>query len=271
MIDFEYVFIYYLIINYKGVSKMLTAERHQIILESLTKQGVVNLQGLVELTGSSESTIRRDLVNLENQGLLKRIHGGATLPYSKVEEPDLQYKSEKKLKEKQEIAKYAASIIRDGECIYLDAGSTVAQMMPFLTEKKIVIVTNGFMHIDHLTSAGITTYFLGGLIKPNTRAVVGSVAQESLKKYRFDRCFLGINGVDPAFGYTTPDPEEGVLKSMASRLSEKTYILADSSKFGETFFSQVADIEEATIITDLQEAELLNTYREKTDVKVVTT
>ncbi|MGN1400264.1 MAG: DeoR/GlpR family DNA-binding transcription regulator [Bacillus sp. (in: firmicutes)] len=250
---------------------MLTAERHHIILESLTKHGVVDLQGLVNQTGSSESTIRRDLAHLEKQGLLKRIHGGATLPYSKVDEPNIQDKSAKHLGGKRVIAEAAAEMILDGDCIYLDAGSTVAQMLPYLAEKRIVVVTNGLMHIDALSASSITTYLLGGRIKPNTRAVVGSVAQESLKKYRFDRCFLGTNGVDLKFGFTTPDPEEGVLKHIASEMSERTFVLADRSKFGETFFSQVADIEEATIITDHQDKELIEKYREKTDVKVVTT
>ena len=83
---------------------MLTAERHQIILGSLSRNGVVDLQSLVSQTGSSESTIRRDLAQLENQGLLKRIHGGATLPYSKGDEPDMKDKSAKNLQEKKAIA-----------------------------------------------------------------------------------------------------------------------------------------------------------------------
>ncbi len=249
---------------------MLTAERHQIILGSLSRNGVVDLQSLVSQTGSSESTIRRDLAQLENQGLLKRIHGGATLPYSKVDEPDMKDKSAKNLQEKKAIAEYAAQTISDGDSIYLDAGSTVAEMLPFLKDKKIVVVTNGLMHLEALNAAGITTYVLGGRMKHNTSAIVGSVAQESLKKYRFDRCFLGMNGIDLKLGFTTPDPEEGVLKHIAIEVSEKAFVLADRSKFSETFFSKAADLGEATIITDLADEQLLQRYREKTEMKVVT-
>lgn len=249
---------------------MITAERHHIILDLLTRNGVVDLQSLVQRTKSSESTIRRDLALLEEQGLLKRIHGGATLPYSKIDEPNLQDKSSKNLHDKQLIAQAAASMIHDGDCIYLDAGTTVSEMIPFFNTKNIVIVTNGVMHVDALASANITTYLIGGRIKTNTKAIVGSVAQENLKKYRFDKCFLGINGINTKYGFTTPDPEEAILKKIAMDLAEETFVLADKSKFTETFFAKVADIETANIITANVDNEAISEYLEKTNMKVVT-
>ncbi|MGN1396245.1 MAG: DeoR/GlpR family DNA-binding transcription regulator [Lactococcus garvieae] len=249
---------------------LLTTERHRIILELLSKQGIVSLKTIVQQTKSSESTIRRDLAFLEDNGLLRRVHGGARLPQSKFDEPTMQDKSDKSLVEKKAIAKSAVDTICDGDCVYLDAGTTVAHMLPFLVEKKIIVVTNGLMHIEALTNANIPTYLLGGRIKANTKAIVGSVAQESLKKYRFDKCFIGMNGVDLERGYTTPDPEESILKSIAMELSEEAFVLVDHTKFGGTFFSKVADIHEATIITDNNDEMLLNQYKEKTKVKVVT-
>ena len=102
---------------------------------------------------------------MEELGHLKRIHGGATLPTSKIDEPNMQDKSSKNLQDKRLIAQAAASLIRDGDCIYLDAGTTVSEMIPFLTDKKVVIVTNGLMHVDALASANITTYLIGGRIQ----------------------------------------------------------------------------------------------------------
>lgn len=249
---------------------MITAERHHIILDLLSRNGVVDLQNLLQRTKASESTIRRDLAILEEQGLLKRIHGGATLPYSKIDEPTMQDKSSKNLHDKQTIAEYAASLVRDGDCIYLDAGTTVSEMIPSLINKKIVIVTNGMMHADALASAKITTYLIGGRIKENTKAIVGSVAQENLKQYRFDKCFLGMNGIDAKFGFTTPDPEEAILKKIAIELAEEAYVLADKSKFTETFFAKVANVEQATIITSNVEQSLVQQYVEITNMKVVT-
>ncbi|MEK4759900.1 DeoR/GlpR family DNA-binding transcription regulator [Viridibacillus sp. FSL E2-0187] len=249
---------------------MITAERHHIILDLLTRNGVVDLQNLVQRTKSSDSTIRRDLALLEEQGLLKRIHGGATLPYSKIDEPNIQEKSSKNLHDKQLIAEAAASMIRDGDCIYLDAGTTISEMIPFLINKKIAVVTNGLMHVDALTSANITTYVIGGRIKANTKAIVGSVAQENLKQYRFDKCFLGMNGIDIKFGFSTPDPEEAVLKKLAIELAEESFVLADKSKFKETFFAKVAEIENAGIITTNLDNEAMKKFAEKTNMKVVT-
>ncbi|QOV13348.1 DeoR/GlpR family DNA-binding transcription regulator [Viridibacillus arvi] len=249
---------------------MITAERHHIILDLLSRNGVVDLQNLVQRTKSSDSTIRRDLALLEEQGLLKRIHGGATLPYSKIDEPNIQEKSSKNLHEKQLIAEAAASMIRDGDCIYLDAGTTISEMIPFLINKKIAVVTNGLMHVDALTSANITTYVIGGRIKANTKAIVGSVAQENLKQYRFDKCFLGMNGIDIKFGFSTPDPEEAVLKKLAIELAEESFVLADKSKFKETFFAKVAEIENAGIITTNLDNEAMKKFAEKTNMKVVT-
>lgn len=228
------------------------------------------MQNLVQRTKSSDSTIRRDLALLEEQGLLKRIHGGATLPYSKIDEPNIQEKSSKNLHDKQLIAEAAASMIRDGDCIYLDAGTTISEMIPFLINKKIAVVTNGLMHVDALTSANITTYVIGGRIKANTKAIVGSVAQENLKQYRFDKCFLGMNGIDIKFGFSTPDPEEAVLKKLAIELAEESFVLADKSKFKETFFAKVAEIENAGIITTNLDNEAMKKFAEKTNMKVVT-
>lgn len=228
------------------------------------------MQNLVQRTKSSDSTIRRDLALLEEQGLLKRIHGGATLPYSKIDEPNIQEKSSKNLHDKQLIAEAAASMIRDGDCIYLDAGTTISEMIPFLINKKIAVVTNGLMHVDALTSANITTYVIGGRIKANTKAIVGSVAQENLKQYRFDKCFLGMNGIDIKFGFSTPDPEEAVLKKLAIELAEESFVLADKSKFKETFFAKVAEIENAGIITTNLDNEAMKKFSEKTNMKVVT-
>ncbi|MEH6940562.1 DeoR/GlpR family DNA-binding transcription regulator [Bacillus sp. JJ722] len=249
---------------------MLTTERHHIILELLSEHGVVDLQTLVYKTDSSESTVRRDLALLEGQGLLRRIHGGATLPYSKVDEPNMKDKSAKNRHDKKAIAELAASCIHDGDCIYLDAGSTVAEMVPFLANKKIVIVTNGLMHVEALTTANIPTYIIGGKIKSNTNAIVGSVAIDNLKQYRFDKSFLGMNGVTVQSGFTTPDPEEAALKKVAISLSETSYVLADRTKFKETFFAKVADVEEAVIITSNLDPTLRKDFEAKTNLKVVT-
>jgi len=253
-----------------GVLLLLTQERHQLILQRLNEKEIVKLQELVELTHSSESTIRRDLVVLEEQNYIKRVHGGASLVKGTNQEQGFVEKSTKNLQEKKQIAEYAAALIQDGECIYLDAGTTTFQMIPFLASKEIIIVTNGLTHIDALLERGIKTYLLGGLIKSKTSALIGRGAIESMDKYRFDKSFMGVNGIHLQYGYTTPDPEEAIIKTKAIQLSREAYILADSSKFGDVTFAKVNDLQEATVITTEGDDELLSPYQTKTTIKVVT-
>lgn len=249
---------------------MLTPERHRIILQLLKEKNIVKIQEIMELTDSSESTIRRDLSLLEEQKFLKRIHGGASRLQGKLQEPSMVEKSSKNLQEKRLIAKYAASLVEEGDSIYLDAGSTVIEMIEFLTQKNIVVVTNGFMHLKPLLNKGISTYLIGGLAKPNTNAFIGRGALASLDLYRFDKCFMGVNGIHPQFGFTTPDQEEAMVKQKAISLSREAYVLADNTKFAEISFAKIADIHEASIITNELEDETEAQYVNKTTIKVVT-
>jgi DeoR family transcriptional regulator, fructose operon transcriptional repressor len=249
---------------------VLTPERHRIILQLLKEKNIVKIQEVMDLTKSSESTIRRDFSLLEEQRFLKRIHGGASRLQGKLQEPSMIEKSSKNLQEKRQIAKYAAGLVEEGDTIYLDAGSTVREMIEFLPNKNIVVVTNGLMHLSPLLNKGISTYLIGGLIKPNTNAFIGRGALASLDLYRFDKCFMGINGIHPQLGFTTPDQEEAMVKQKAISLSREAYILADHTKFAEISFAKIADIHEAAIITNDLEDETLEQYRNKTSIKVVT-
>jgi DeoR family transcriptional regulator, fructose operon transcriptional repressor len=249
---------------------VLTPERHRIILQLLKEKSIVKIQEVMDLTKSSESTIRRDFSLLEEQRFLKRIHGGASRLQGKLQEPSMIEKSSKNLQEKRQIAKYAAELVEEGDTIYLDAGSTVMEMIEFLPNKNIVVVTNGLMHLSPLLNKGISTYLIGGLIKPNTNAFIGRGALASLDLYRFDKCFMGINGIHPQLGFTTPDQEEAMVKQKAISLSREAYILADNTKFAEISFAKIADIHEAAIITNDLEDETQDQYRNKTSIKVVT-
>jgi DeoR family transcriptional regulator, fructose operon transcriptional repressor len=249
---------------------VLTPERHRIILQLLKEKSIVKIHEVMELTNSSESTIRRDFSQLEEQRFLKRIHGGASRLQGKLQEPSMIEKSTKNLQEKRLIAKYAAELVDEGDTIYLDAGSTLLEMIEFLPNKDIVVVTNGLMHVEPLLNKRITTYLIGGLIKPNTNAFIGRGAIESLDLYRFDKCFMGVNGIHSQLGFTTPDQEEAMVKQKAISLSREAYVLADNSKFAEISFARIADLHEAIIITNELEKEIAEQYRTKTSIKVVT-
>ncbi|MFS0821205.1 DeoR/GlpR family DNA-binding transcription regulator [Bacillus sp. 1P02SD] len=251
---------------------MLTPERHRLILSLLKEHGVVKLQELIERTNSSESTIRRDLVQLEQENQLKRVHGGAALLQGNRTEPSYKEKTAKNIKEKMAIAKFASQLIQEGDSIFLDAGTTTQELIPFLDHEGLTVVTNGVHLIEPLLEKGIATYLIGGIIKPQTKAMIGSRALSSLNLYRFDKCFLGVNGIDLKYGFTTPDPEEALIKQTAMGLAKKSFILADHSKFNEVSFSKISSLKDAVLITDdgLTKKELTS-YQEHINIKVVTT
>lgn len=233
---------------------MLTKQRHQLILQRLSEQKVVKLKELVDLTDSSESTIRRDLTDLEAEGYLARVHGGATLLSTPDEEPTFEEKRDRFVDEKVAIARKAATFIEDGMSIYLDAGTTTQAMVPFLEGKKIVVVTNSLPIANELFDLDIKTFVIGGELKRSTQALVGYNARESMMNYRVDLAFLGMNGIDLDAGYTTPDPEEALVKKTAIELAQTSFVLADASKIGKRTFSRVATLDAAQLITSSDES-----------------
>ncbi|MRG88329.1 DeoR/GlpR family DNA-binding transcription regulator [Salinibacillus xinjiangensis] len=250
---------------------MLTTERHEMILNLLKEKQIVTIQEITDVTDASESTIRRDLTELEKRGDLERVHGGARFNERKVQEYSISEKESQNLQEKIEIAKYAASLVKDGDCIFLDAGTTTIQLIPFLQHKDVIVVTNGLPHIDLLTKHGITSYVTGGLIKAKTGALIGPQAIKSLNDFCFDLCFLGVNGFHYEFGYNTPDPEEAHIKQTAHKLAKVSYVLADHSKHKKVSFSKIFDLAKARLITSNLPKNEVETLSEITDIKGLST
>lgn len=246
---------------------MITEQRHMLIMDELKKIGIVKVSDLVEKLNTSESTIRRDLSYLESLNYIKRVHGGAVLTKNKNIEQSYNDKKSQNLFEKDTIAKYAASLIENGDSIYIDSGTTTYEMIKYINNENIVVVTNGLSHVDALIERNINCYILGGKIKNKTKAVVGYEALNYLQKYRFDKCFIGTNGIHINQGFTTPDPEEASIKEKAIEFSKEAFVITDESKFGEVSFVKFADIDRATIITNNHDE--IDIYSQKTLVKVV--
>lgn len=227
---------------------MLSIERYNLILELIKKRKNIKLNEIIDELKVSEATARRDLNFLEEKGKIRRVHGGAVLVEDK--EDNIDYKKLVYSEEKNKIGKKAASYIKNGDTIFLDAGSTTECVIKYLSDKEdIKVVTNGFTHIQELIKMGIETYLLGGKIKMKTGAVVGATAVFSLRNYNFDISFIGANGVDEN-GYSTPDPEEVIVKNEAVKRGKKVYFLCDHSKFMEKSFINFASLDDGEIITD---------------------
>ena len=243
---------------------MLKSERKKLILEELKQHKVVSLEKLVGLLNTSESTVRRDLDELESKNKLRRVHGGAELPYSLQEEETIQEKSVKNLQEKRLIAQKASSLIKEKDVIFVDAGSTTAFLIKELEQKDITVVTNSIHHAVQLVDKQIPTVIIGGGVKMTTDASIGGVALNQINQLHFDRAFIGMNGVDEGY-YTTPDMEEGAVKRAILENAKQAYVLVDSSKIGQSCFAKVAPIKRAIVITS-KGHELLPAIKEKTEV-----
>ena len=232
---------------------MLTEERYTIILEIVRQNKSVALPELCQLLGVSESTVRRDLAALDEKGLIKKVHGGALLidefPFNWVER-DVEEKSKMFNEEKKAIGRYAASLVEDGDFIFLDAGTTTEKMIEFFPPKNISFVTNGFVHAKALARRGFKTFIPAGEIKRTTEAIVGAECVNSLKCYNFTKCFMGANGISLKVGITTPDRNEASVKITAMEKSRVAYVLADSSKFDNITSVTFLPLEGANIITD---------------------
>lgn len=247
---------------------MLAELRMDAILAELEKEQAVSVAHLCQVTGASEATIRRDLNELARRGKLNKVHGGA-LPVREEfrgEEPNMDVKRQLHTAEKIRIARYAASLITDDDVVYLDAGSTVMRMTDYIQSTKTTFVTNSVECVQRLPRRGLRAYVLGGVLKPGTLAIIGGEAMEGLKKYNFTKAFLGTNGIAIQPGFTTPDPEEAMVKATAAAHTRETWVLADSSKFGTITAASVLPLDGARIITDRLED---RRYLEYTDIKEV--
>ena len=231
---------------------MLAEERLRKILSLLEEKKAVSVAALCQETGASEATIRRDLNELDRQGKLSKVHGGAVLPRDEFEnqEPDILTKSRLFVEQKQRIARYAAAQVNDDDFVFIDAGTTTLLMAEYLQNSKATFVTTGIECARRLVEKGLRVYVPGGLLKPGTQALVGAAARESIGRYNCTKAFLGTNGIALRQGYTTPDMEEASIKSLAVERSYLSYVLADSSKFGKVAAVTICSLEKACILTD---------------------
>lgn len=257
-----------------GGIQLLTAERWEEILQFVDREGAGSVQELAFQLHASESTIRRDLLELHKKGYLKRVRGGATSIKAKATAYDaridnIQSKYKIRREEKRNIAQYAASVIEPEDFIYIDAGSTTEQMADFIDAPGIQIVTNNIPLALKLAYKGISVSLVPGHVKASTESMIGSVMCNALNQYRFKKGFFGTNGLTLEDGCSSPDPEEVVCKRTALLRCKEVYILADSDKIGVPSNASFAALEEVNIITNRQDDIDFRLYEERTEVHYV--
>lgn len=247
---------------------MLTEERHSIIIDTVNRKKNVELNELCELLDTSESTVRRDLSILHDKGVLVKVRGGAIAvddSFTSLEQ-NVDEKAVLFVREKEAIARYAASLIEDGDFAFIDAGTTTEKMIDFIPARQVTFVTNAFVHAKRLAQRGFKVFLPAGEIKLSTEAIIGASCVLSLDQYNFTKCFMGVNGISVTGGFSTPDPNEASVKAAVINNSHTAYILADHSKFDKTSSVKFAYLNKCRIITDRLEDKK---YLSETSVKEV--
>ena len=245
---------------------MFPEERKSKILNSLNKYGKVKVSDLSQQYEVSEVTIRRDLQELEEDEMIKRVHGGAVLNGNTKFEPTFSEKIDKFYDEKESIGKLAASIIVDGDTIALDAGTTTISIARHITARNITVLTNSVDVAYELAKRReVEVIITGGTLRWETRAMVGPLADNVLKNFRVDKSFIGTNGLSVINGATTPNINEANTKREMIKIAKQTIVVCDHTKFGTVYFAKIADLESVDIIiTDKQiDNDVLEEFEEK--------
>ncbi|HXK60189.1 MAG TPA: transcriptional repressor AgaR [Acidobacteriota bacterium] len=235
------------------VDRHLNEERRRIILEKLNREGRVLVSQLAEELSISPVTVRNDLNSLAREGLVLRAHGGAVKAESTLLDRQIGEKAQLHTAEKAAIAAKAATFVSSGHCVVLDSGSTTTAVARAIKPlKNLTVITNALNIAVELTdSPGVEIILTGGVLRRNSLSVVGHLAEDVLRGLTADIMFLGVDGIDPQFGYTTPNLLESRVNHQMIRISKETIVVADSSKFGRRSLAVICPVDQARrIITD---------------------
>ena len=253
---------------------MLAAERHSKIIEIINHDRIVKVAELSRVLHTTETTVRRDLDELEKQKKVRRIHGGAmTLnPTSKpFSEQELRILC---MNEKQKIAKAAYTFVDDNDALLLDASTTAQELAKLIAagnRKHISLITNSFNIISYLMhTPHVRVIHTGGQLLSEMNYSIGVVTENMIRDLKVDKCFLGTNGVDPDYGYSVPTFEDASVKKCMIAAAKQRFILADHTKFSEAYMGKFADFtgEIDYLITDNETNDLdLDIY--ETNVNLV--
>jgi DeoR/GlpR family transcriptional regulator of sugar metabolism len=234
---------------------MKAEPRREQILKLLEKTGILSVGELADRFALSVVTIRKDLDDLAREGLLQRTFGGAAFSNLSLFNSSFRESALQHAQQKQAIANAAMEYIQDGDTVILDAGTTTLALAQLLKEqlKSAFIITCSVPAALELSSAGYDILLLGGMVKNKSLALLGRETLTILERYRVDKAFLGSSGFTAKKGHGTPNLEHAQIKEAIIRASEQTYVLVDSSKYGQNCLSSFTSLRDVALtITDSQ-------------------
>lgn len=232
---------------------MQAEDRRQLIIDELRRRGRVSVSRLADMYDVTPETVRRDLIELEQRGELRRTHGGAVASERIRLEPAVTERAGHMAEEKARIAGAALSLLPDdGGTVLLDAGTTTGALVErFPADRRLTVVTNAVAHALRLaTFPNVTVIVVGGRLRPTTLANVDDLAVGALRELRVDVAFVATNGLT-ARGCTTPDPAEAAVKRAIVAAADRAVLLVDHTKLGEDHFVRFAELADLdVVITD---------------------
>ena len=253
--------------------KIFQEERVQEIMKILEKEDRVLINDLCETFKTTPVTIRKDLDLLEQQGFLKRTHGGAILHKPLFRGLALNEKEKLNSDEKERIAEEAAKMINEGDVIILDSGSTTTFLARKMKGMKgVTVITNAVNIALELADSDLEVVLTGGALQKNSSTLVGPLADEMLKKISADKLFHGVDGIDYDLGLTTPDIIEANTSRVMMERAGENILLVDSSKFGRRSLGvicKIKDIDKMVTTRKMNKTELKKLNDLNLEVKIV--
>jgi DeoR family transcriptional regulator of aga operon len=250
---------------------MLSEERRRKIIELLQTEGRVLVGGLAKRFRTSLITIRKDLEFLHHQGQLERTHGGALpLRTGALHDRTLREKERLHRREKLRIAAAAVRMIRPGQVIILDSGTTTTAIARACRQfRSLTVITNATNVAEELSGTSVEVILTGGTLRRNSFSLVGPLAEESLRRLSADLLFLAVDGFDVRYGLTTPNLLEARVNRAMAEAARRTIVVCDSSKFGRRSLSLIMPTSAVhETITDRKIAKLHLKALRKADVEV---
>ncbi|OGO61490.1 MAG: hypothetical protein A2032_07010 [Chloroflexi bacterium RBG_19FT_COMBO_49_13] len=232
---------------------LIPAQRRERIQEYLVTHKIVRMNDLSRMLDTSEATVRRDLEWLEREGTLERTHGGAMLSQRMTHEPEYVQRAHTNPEEKRLIGELAASLIEDGDVVFINSGTTTAQVIRHIRSGAgVTVISNNLYAALEVGEAGFIHHLIGGEFQPHSNSVAGRFAIDNLRQVYADKAILGVDGISLIHGCTVPSNAEAeVIKQMIERTNGKIFIVADHSKWGVVSNFQIASIDEIDkLITD---------------------
>jgi DeoR family transcriptional regulator, aga operon transcriptional repressor len=253
---------------------VLSEERRREILELLQNDGRVLVSDLAKRFRTSLITVRKDLESLHRQGMLERTHGGA-LPIrtGAIQDQTLHEKERLHRQQKLRIATAAVHMIRPGQVIILDSGTTTTAIARGCRHlKNLTVVTNATNIAAELADSSVEVVLTGGALRKNSFSLVGPLAEDSLRKLSADMLFLAVDGFHVSYGLTTPNQLEARVNRAMSESARRTIVVCDSSKFGRrslALIMPVANVHETITDRGIPRADLKALRETDVDVKLV--